>query len=244
MPSPRPQVFYPLPELKSATLLRRYKRFLADVRDDQGHEFTIYCANTGAMTGCGVAGDRVFYSTSDNTKRKYAHTWELTLTQAGHWVCVNTARANDWMGTLLNAKAISGLDQYQQVQAEVPYGEERSRIDFLLTDTHLPTCYIEVKSCTLLDEQLGRGCGFFPDAVTKRGQKHLRELMAMQAQGARAVLLFAVLHTGISQVDAARHIDADYGALFDQAIASGVEVLVCYADINTQGIALKQAQWK
>lgn len=213
-----------LPELSRGTLLRRYKRFLADVQLADGREITIHCPNTGAMTGCATVGDTVWFSTSDNPKRKYAHTWEFTETAAGHLICVNTQRANQLVQEALENQWISELAEYPQILPEQKYGAENSRIDFLLKADVLPDCFVEVKSTTLLIEN---GLGMFPDAKTERGQKHLRELMNMVEEGKRAVILFAVLHTGIERFDVARHIDPHYAKLFDEATACGVRAL-CY----------------
>ncbi|WP_298940327.1 DNA/RNA nuclease SfsA [uncultured Psychromonas sp.] len=218
--------------LKTAILIKRYKRFLADVILEDGTETTIYCANTGAMTGCAEPGDSVFYSTSNNKKRKYQYTWEFTLTQAGHWICVNTAKANALVGEAIQQALIPELLGYQHCKAEVKYGEENSRIDFLLTDDHKANCYVEVKSCTLLDERHQMGDGYFPDAVTTRGQKHLRELIEMKQQGHRSILLFAVLHSGIKRVQAADFIDKKYADLFEQAKEAGVEVICYFPDLS------------
>tara|TARA_R110001592_G_scaffold197056_2_gene444930 strand:- start:2345 stop:3040 length:696 start_codon:yes stop_codon:yes gene_type:complete len=218
--------------LKKSTLIKRYKRFLADVILEDGSETTIYCANTGAMTGCATLGDTVLYSTSNNTKRKYQYTWEFTLTQAGHWICVNTAKANALVAHAIEQKQIPELLDYQDCKAEVKYGEENSRIDFLLTDTNKEDCYVEVKSCTLLDERKQIGDGYFPDAVTTRGQKHLRELIEMKQQGYRSVLLFAVLHSGIKSVQPADFIDKKYADLFTKAKEAGVEVICYFPDLS------------
>lgn len=220
--------------LQKATLVKRYKRFLADVIFSDGTEKTIYCANTGAMTGCADAGDTIYYSTSDNPKRKYQHSWELTFTKAGHWICVNTAKANQLVAEALKNNDIAALTGYENIQAEVKYGSENSRIDFLLRNKGKADCYVEVKSCTLLQSQFDEGQGFFPDAVTVRGQKHLRELIEMKQQGYRSVLLFAVLHTGIKAVKPAAHIDKKYAQLFEQAKLAGVEVLYYYPDFVPQ----------
>ncbi|CDL82068.1 DNA/RNA nuclease SfsA [Xenorhabdus szentirmaii] len=220
--------------LKPATLIRRYKRFLADVLTPEGETLTIHCANTGAMTGCATPGDTVWYSTSDNPKRKYPNSWELTHTQHGHWICVNTLRANDLVHEAIAKKVISELSDYEQIKREVSYGKEKSRIDLLLESKQKVNCYIEVKSVTLLQGNYG----YFPDAVTIRGQKHLRELSLIAQQGQRAVLFFAVLHSGINQVAAAKHIDHDYAFLLEQAAKSGVEVICYLADITEDGMFL------
>lgn len=226
--------FYP--PLQSATLIRRYKRFLADVITPDGRELTLHCANTGAMTGCATPGDTVWYSTSDNLKRKYAHSWELCQTQVGDWICVNTLRANQLVREAIEQQRIPELSGYSNLAAEVRYGSENSRIDLLLQAQDRPNCYIEVKSVTLLQQ----GCGYFPDAVTLRGQKHLRELEAMAEQGQRTVLFFAVLHSGIETVAAAHHIDPRYAELLTQVQKNGVEVMCYGAELSAGGIHLAE----
>jgi sugar fermentation stimulation protein A len=208
--------------LHPAILIKRYKRFLADITLPDNSETTIHCANTGSMTGCATPNDNIFYSISDNAKRKYPFSWEISKTQDNHYLCVNTLRANQLVEEALNNGIIDELVGYDTLQREVKYGSENSKIDFLLTQQGNPNTYIEVKSVTLLED----GQGFFPDAVTTRGQKHLRELMEMIAQGHRAVLLFAVMHSGIDTVKAAEHIDPKYATLIAEAKAAGVEILV------------------
>ncbi|MGU5680275.1 DNA/RNA nuclease SfsA [Aeromonas allosaccharophila] len=215
------------PPLQSGQLVARYKRFLTDVQLDNGEVITIHCANTGAMTSCAEPGTRVWYSTSDNPKRKLPNSWEIAESSAGHFICVNTARANQIARELIEQEAIAPLAGYSRLRTEVKYGEENSRIDLLLEDDEKGNCYVEVKSVTLLDERYQPGMGYFPDAVTARGAKHLRELMAMKAAGHRAVLLFMVLHSGISRMRPATHIDPHYSLLIEQSIAAGVEIL-CY----------------
>ncbi|EJD6082234.1 MULTISPECIES: DNA/RNA nuclease SfsA [Providencia] len=222
------------PCLKSATLIKRYKRFLADVTLPNGEEITIHCANTGAMTGCATPGDTIWYSTSDNPKRKYPYSWELTQTANGDFICINTLRANQLVAQALAEKHIPELSEYSVIKPEMKYGSENSRIDFFLSDSELPDCFIEVKSVTLLEN----GHGFFPDAVTLRGQKHLRELSQIAKEGKRAILLFVALHTGIHVASAAAHIDKKYAQLLEEARQSGVEVLCYQADITVQQMAL------
>lgn len=231
------------PPLEPATLIKRYKRFLTDIQLPDGSERTIHCANTGAMTGCATPGNTVWYSTSDNVKRKYPNSWEISETDKGHRICVNTARANQLAVEAIENNTIVELLGYNALRTEVKYGSENSRIDILLEDNEKPPCYIEVKSVTLLDEQetSTKGQGFFPDAVTTRGQKHLRELTEMVESGNRAVLLFTVLHSGIEKVSAAHHIDAKYSLLLKQAQDAGVEVLCYKAELSSTQIQLKQA---
>ncbi|WP_275554433.1 DNA/RNA nuclease SfsA [Mixta sp. Marseille-Q2659] len=224
------------PALRPARLISRYKRFLADVVTPDGETFTLHCANTGAMTGCATPGDTVWYSTSASLTRKYPHSWELTETQDGHIICVNTLRANQLVREALAVNAITELSGYENLRAEVKYGAERSRIDFLLQAHNRPECYIEVKSVTLLQQ----GKGYFPDAVTVRGQKHLRELASIAQRGERAVMLFTVLHSGIEDVSPARHIDARYAEQLAQAQQSGVEILCYKAQLSPAGMWLNQ----
>ena len=222
------------PPLSSGILIQRYKRFLADVQLPNGEKITVHCPNTGAMTGCANAGDTVWFSTSDNPKRKYAYTWELTQTQAGDFICVNTQRANQLVVEALNHKWIRELASYDNILPEQKYGEEKSRIDFLLKQQGLADCFVEVKSTTLLTEN---GVGMFPDAKTERGQKHLRELIAIAQQGQQAVIFFAVLHTGITQFEVAKQIDPKYAELFNQARQNGVLALSYKATIElAQGV--------
>lgn len=217
------------PALQPATLIKRYKRFLADIELPDGSVTTIHCANTGAMTGCAEPGNRVWYSTSDNPKRKYPFSWELSETAAGHTICVNTAQANRLVVEAINKGIVTELTGYSSLRTEVKYGSENSRIDVLLQDESKPDCYIEVKSVTLLQD----GRGYFPDAVTTRGQKHLRELKEIAESGKRAILFFAILHSGIENVSAAHHIDPDYFSLIREAERAGVEIL-CYKAVLTQ----------
>lgn len=224
------------PALHPATLIKRYKRFLADVITPEGETLTIHCANTGAMTGCATPGDTVWYSTSDSLTRKYPHSWELTQTQQKDWICVNTLRANSLVKEAFSLGTIPEFSGYSTLRAEVKYGAEKSRIDFLLQADDRVNCYIEVKSVTLLQQ----GKGYFPDAVTERGQKHLRELAKISENGERAVLFFAVLHSGIEDVSPARHIDARYAELLAQARQSGVEVLCYKAQLSADEMLLKK----
>ncbi|MDE1220140.1 DNA/RNA nuclease SfsA [Vibrio aestuarianus] len=237
------------PPLQSAVLIQRYKRFLADITMDDGTTRTIHCANTGAMTGCADAGNRVWFSTSDNPKRKYPHSWEISETTRGDRICVNTARANQLAVEAIENGVIKELVGYDHLQTEVKYGQENSRIDILLKSESKPKCYIEVKSVTLLDEshstaetaEYNPGQGYFPDAITTRGQKHLRELTEMAKNGSRAVLLFTVLHSGIEKVSPAHHIDANYSQLLKQAQKEGVEVLCYKAVLSENEIKLVKA---
>ena len=222
------------PSLQRATLVQRYKRFLADVITPDGTELTLHCPNTGAMTGCATPGDTVWYSTSENSKRKYPHTWELTQTQTGALICVNTLWANRLTKEAIEQGRVSELSGFSTLRSEVKYGAERSRIDFMLQADSRPDCYIEVKSVTLAEKDFG----YFPDAITERGQKHLRELMSVAAEGKRAVIFFAVLHSAITRFSPARHIDAKYAQLLFEAQRKGVEILVYKAELSADSMTL------
>lgn len=226
------------PKLQQGVLLRRYKRFLADVRLPGGEEITIHCPNTGSMKACLAEGSPCWFSVSDNPKRKYPHTWEIATTPAGHLAGVNTGRANALVQEAIANGVITELQGYTRVQAEVRYGDERSRIDFLLSGHEgAPDCYVEVKNVTLCE--VG-GQGLFPDSVSIRGTKHLRELALMAEQGHRAVLLFCVQHSGIERVSAAAAIDPEYARTLAEVMAKGVEAYAYQADMSAEEIVLRR----
>lgn len=217
-----------MPELIEGRLIRRYKRFLADVRLADGTEVTAHCPNTGSMLGCQPMNARVWLSVSDNPKRKYRYTWELVESTPGEIACINTARPNTQVRVAVEAQSVPVLAGYRQCRPEVRYGDEKSRIDLLLSGhTDYPDAWVEVKNVTLCE----LGTGYFPDAVTIRGQKHLRELVARVDAGDRAILVFCVNHTGIAEVRPADHIDPEYGRLLRDAVAAGVELIALQADL-------------
>ncbi len=220
--------------LTEARLLRRYKRFLADVEFPNGDVITVHCPNTGAMTGCDAPGSRVWLQASDNPRRKYRWTWVLAETTAGHLVWIYSARANALVAEALAAERISRLRGYREIRREhrVASGE---RIDFSLSGA-AEDCLVEVKSVTLL----GSEGGLFPDAVSQRATRHVDALMEARANGCRAVLLFACLHTGIRSVAPARNIDPVYGQRLDAASAAGVELMAWGAEISTTEISLSK----
>jgi len=223
--------------LQRGILQRRYKRFLADVELEDGSVRTIHCPNTGSMLNCANSGDEIWFSTSNNSKRKYPNTWEISRTSSGHFIGIVSARANAIVKESLHK--IPAFEGYGVVKSEVKYGAENSRIDLLLTE-HLnkPNCYIEIKSVTLLTSSDPVGLGLFPDAVTARGAKHLRELTEIVRHGARGVLLYCVQHTGIDRVEAAAGIDPVYARTLTEALASGVEVIAYSTKISVEGIEL------
>lgn len=222
--------------LQPATLLRRYKRFLADVELPDDKQATIHCPNTGSMQNCVLEGSPCWYSVSDNPKRKYPYTLELVTTLGGHLAGINTGLANKLVKEAIENGVIQELAAYKTLQTEVKYGDENSRIDFLLSSPCLssgnkPKCYVEVKSVTL---HMGKGQGLFPDSVSQRGTKHLRELMVMVERGNRAVLMFCVQHSGIERVSPADQIDPLYGQTLREAIQKGVEVIAYKTHISLE----------
>jgi len=225
------------PPLFSATFEKRYKRFFADVRTPSGELLTLHCPNTGSMKNCLVEGSPCWYSLSDNPKRKLPGTLEIVTSSQGNLAGVNTSRPNYLVREVIEADLVPELQGYNQIRTEVRYGEEKSRIDLLLEDRSLGQCYVEVKNVTL---DMGDGLATFPDAVTSRGTKHLRELMAMVAAGHRAVLFFCVQLTGVQRMEVAAEIDPGYAATLSEAVAAGVEVIAWRASIGADQIVLDQ----
>jgi sugar fermentation stimulation protein A len=226
------------PPLTLATLVKRYQRFLADVQLESGEIITIHCPNTGSMLNCNMPGSSILFSDSHNDQRKYRHTLEAVTTPSGAWAGVNTARANLLVQEVIENQAIEALRGYNGLRREVRYGMENSRVDFLLENhSQLPSCYVEVKNVTL--ETSDRHVQF-PDAVTDRGRKHLRELMSVCAEGDRAVLFFCVQHTTAEVFSVAREIDPDYHKALQEAVAAGVEVIAWGANISAGQIRLNR----
>ena len=219
-------------------LIKRYKRFLADVYLPNGEIVTAHCANTGSMKNCQPDNARVWLSRSNNPKRKLAYSWELIEVAPNVLVGINTSISNRLVREGIENGVIKELEGYQSIRSEVKYGLEGSRIDLLLQQhQEHAECYLEVKSVTLWD---GNSNGSFPDAVTVRGRKHLRELMAMVDQGYRAALCFCVQHNGIRCVTPADDIDPLYGKTLREAIAAGVEVFAYRAEIDTEKILISE----
>jgi len=221
------------PPLEQGRLLKRYKRFLADIETASGELLTIHCPNTGSMFNCMQEGGAVWFSRNDDPKRKLPGTWELSETPQGRLACVNTARANALVEEALRAGVLSELNGFTALRREVPYGEERSRIDFRLEYPDGPA-YVEVKSVTL--GYADSNVAAFPDAVTERGAKHLRELAALARNGVRAVQLYCVNLSGVEAVRPALEIDPRYAAALGEAVAAGVEVLAYGVEISPRQI--------
>ena len=224
-------------ELVPGTLIKRYKRFLADVRLARGEEITASCPNTGSMMGLKEPGNRVWLSISDSKTRKYRHTWELVevdIHGKRPLVGINTGRPNKMVAEAIENGVLSELVGYASQRAEVKYGSN-SRIDILLEDDSKPPCYVEVKNTTLLRQP---GVAEFPDAVTSRGAKHLNELAEMVRHGARAVMVYLVHRNDAERFTFAHDIDPSYLEAYRQASAAGVEALAYACDVTPQHATL------
>ena len=223
MKLPRP--LYP------GALIRRYKRFLADVELDGGETVTAHCPNSGSMKGCAVPGGRVLLSRSGNPKRKLGYTWELAQVN-GSWAGINTGLPNRLAAEAIESGIIPELAGYDSIRPEVKYGKD-SRIDLLLSGPR-GLCYVEVKNVTLVEGSKA----LFPDAETLRGRKHLKELMREVRDGNRGVIFFAVQRADARTLAPADAIDPEYGRLLRLAVKSGVEALAWQADVTPEEIRL------
>ena len=215
-------------------LIRRYKRFLADVQLP-GEVITASCPNTGAMLGCADAGNRVWLSEHDSATRKYRHTWQIV--EAGDvMVGINTGLPNRLVEEAIVGGVIPELGGYAALRREVGYGDEGSRVDFVLEGGRRKACYVEVKNVTAA---VRNGVALFPDCVSERGSRHLRELMRMKAAGVRPVQLYCVQRGDVNEVRPADAIDAEYGRTLREAIDAGVEVLAYRAKVTPAEIRLE-----
>lgn len=222
-----------LPPLAEGTLIRRYKRFLADVTIADGSVITVHCPNSGSMKGCALPGSRVWISRSDNRERTYPHTWELVESD-GFLAGINTVLPNRLTREAIENGTVPELQGYDTIRSEVPYGEH-SRIDLLLEGKQ-GRCFVEVKNVTLVEG----GRALFPDAVTRRGQKHLNDLMREVREGSRSVIFFTVQRGDAASVSPADAIDPEYGRLLRLALHSGVEALAYRALVTPHEIRLTE----
>ncbi len=225
------------PPLEQGTLIRRYKRFLADLDVGTGTPLTVHCPNTGAMLGCAEPGSPAWYSSSDNLKRKYPNTLEVVVSANGR-VGVNTARANQLIAEAISEGSLPPFAQSRFIRAEAPIPDESGRFDFLLEDDQGVPCWIEVKNMTLCDET---GRGSFPDAVSERAVRHVNALARRAAADERAALVFCAQHTGVLRATLADEIHATYGAAVRAAEAGGVEVHAFGCRIEPDEIRIESA---
>lgn len=230
------KLIYRYPNLESGILLRRYKRFFADIQLVSGEVITAHCPNTGPMTNVSTPGSLVQVSRSENPKRKLAYTWEMIQVNDNQptWVGVNTGLPNRAIALALEQRIIPELaSSYSEIRREFPYGKAKSsRVDFLLTAALERPIYLEVKSVTLAQGKVA----LFPDTITTRGQKHLRELTALLPQ-ARAIMLYFINRGDCTHFAPCDSADSVYGQLLREAVTLGVEVLSCRFEITPQGIS-------
>ena len=227
-------MLFPTP-LVPARLIRRYKRFLADVMlETDGREVTVHCPNPGAMLGLAEPGMRVWLEPNDDPAKKLKFGWRLVELEAEQLAGIDTGVPNRVVGEALRSGAIPELARYGDVRPEVRYGVN-SRIDFLLSEVGMPDVYVEVKNVHL---RRVSDLAEFPDCVTTRGAKHLDELSRMVEDGHRAVMLYLVQRSDCGRMSLARDIDPAYGAAFDRAREAGVEVLCHGTAISVDEVAL------
>lgn len=227
-------------DLIEGRLVRRYKRFLADVELSGGEMVTAHCANPGSMLGLNTPGSRVWLSRATNPKRKLRFSWELLEVDLGRGatlVAINTNNPNGAVASAIREGLIPSLQGYSELRREVAYADN-CRIDILLEDPERPPCYVEIKNVHLMRRA---GLAEFPDSVTVRGTKHLNALAQMASSGARAVMVYFVQRGDAETFTLARDIDPNYAAAFAEAHASGVEALAMVSEVTLEGLKLPRA---
>ena len=224
--------------LHRGIFLRRYKRFFADISSDSGEILTLHCPNTGSLKNCLIESSPCLYSLSSNKNRKLKGTLEFVTTRFGNLAGINSAAANKIVASALNSRIIQSLGQYDTYCKEVKFGEENSRLDFRLQNSKnlLPDCFLEVKSATY---DIGNGIVLFPDSVTSRGAKHLRELIKAVEKGYRAVLFFCVQVSNSKVLKIADSIDPHYADTLAKAVDAGVEIKTWNTKLSGDELMLK-----
>lgn len=220
------------PKLIAGTLVKRYKRFLADIRLESGEIITAHCPNSGAMTGCSQPGRKVLVSYHDDPHRKLKYTWQI-IDMPTSLVGVNTMIPNRLVAQSISHGLISDLSGYADIFSEVKVGKN-SRIDLLLQNNETDKCYVEVKNCTLVEN----GHAFFPDAITSRGKKHLVELQDLVFQGHRCVMFYLIQRMDAVKFSPAHNIDPEYGKELRKAVFNGVEILAYDVRIDFERIRI------
>ena len=219
-------------ELVHGRLIKRYKRFLADIELDDGTEVVAHCTNSGSMKSCLEEGAEVYLSPADDPKRKTRYTWEMIRIN-GSWVGIHTMRPNQIAVEALKNDEIPGLKGYSRVTPEVKVHD--SRLD-IMAENDYEQCFLEVKNVTLKEGDYA----LFPDAITKRGQKHLETLARLKQEGFRAVMLYVVQRMDVQEFGPARHIDAQYAEMLQWAVQQGVEVFPLQAEVSPHGIHIRK----
>lgn len=217
-------------KLVHGTLIRRYKRFLADVKLDNGTEVVAHCTNSGSMKTCLEDGAEVFLTPVSDPKRKTRFTWEMIKIN-GDWVGINTGIPNKLAFDAISSGSIPELKGYTTVKREVKFGD--SRFDVYAENEH-EKCFVEVKNVSMKYENYA----LFPDAVTTRGQKHLKTLMQVKSQGIRAVMLYVIQRSDVEMFAPAKEIDPNYAKILKGAYAAGVEIIPMQAKVTPESIEL------
>ena len=224
---------YKLPKLLIGVLIKRYKRFLADVKlIESGRTVTAHCPNSGSMKGCASPGSQVFLSESDNPKRKLKYTWELVKVP-GTMIGINTQIPNKLVKQSIEAGLIKELSGYDHIKPEIKTSDH-TRLDLLLTKITGEKCYVEIKNCTLVENNIA----MFPDAITIRGQKHLDELEKLVSKGHRGVIFYLIQRMDAREFRPADMIDKVYAEKLKKAAANGVEIITRDTMIDTQAISI------
>lgn len=218
-------------KLIPGTLIRRYKRFLADVELENGEKITAHCPNSGSMMGCDSPGSHVLLSQHDGKKRKYVHTWEMVIVNSV-WVGINTLVPNRLIAEAIISGEIPELSGYPQLKREIRVGTQ-SRLDLLLSDDE-NLCYVEIKNVTLVENSKA----LFPDAVTTRGRRHLLELLQLKQAGHRAVIFFLIQRMDGEVFAPADNIDPEYGKTLREVFSAGVEILPYRAHVTPTEITI------
>lgn len=214
------------------TLIKRYKRFLAEIRLDDGTEVVAHCTNSGSMKSCIENGAEVYLTPVTDPKRRTKFTWEMIKIN-GSWVGINTGNPNKLAFEAISAGLIPELSGYTNVKREVVFGD--SRFD-IFAENETGKCFVEVKNVSMKEGNYA----LFPDAVTTRGQKHLKTLMEVKAHGIRAVMLYIVQRTDVEVFAPAIEIDPEYAKCLNQAVNAGVEVIVLQVEVTPEGIYIKK----
>lgn len=216
-------------------LIKRYKRFLADIELPNGEVLTVHTPNTGAMLGCSDPGSRVWVYKSNNPKRKYAYSWELVEDLQGNLIGIHTGRVNALVTEAIQTGVISELADYESIQQEKKFLDSSTRFDlFLQSEANLPDCFVEIKNVTAKEDNVA----IFPDAATERGRKHLRVLEEAVQKGYRAVMLFCIQREDINTFSPAHRIDPLYAEALDVANDAGVELLAYKANMGVEEIRI------
>lgn len=221
------------PDLIPGTLIKRYKRFLADVKLESGEIVIAHCPNTGTMRACSAPGSRVYLSFHDNPKRKLKYTWEL-IEMPTSLVGVNTLTPNRLVYHSIKNNALAPFYGYNEVKSEVKVGEKH-RLDLMVSKNGADPCYIEIKNCSLVEEKTA----FFPDAVTVRGRNHLVELQRLAAEGFRTVMFFLVHRMDAEIFKPADHIDPEYGRELRKAHQNGIEIIAWDVAIDLEKVRMR-----